>query len=73
MGKFGDADWRGFVKLFSLWFLCAALIYLGAQTLMLNNDLKKTRCLAAYYQAMTLGHPSSYCPPGCECSPWMFR
>lgn len=73
MGEFENDDWRGFLRFFSIWLGCAAIIYLGSQCITLHYDLKKSQCAAAYWKARMLGHPSSYCPTGCQCDLWMLR
>jgi hypothetical protein len=66
-----DDDWRIAVKLLALFLLSAALIYFGAQTIVLSHDLKKAHCAGAYWKAVAQGRATNYCPLGCECDPWM--
>ncbi|MBH5372830.1 hypothetical protein [Bradyrhizobium glycinis] len=71
MGKVEDADWRGFLNFFGLVALCAAAIYFGAQTILLNADLRKAECSAAYWKGRATGQSSDYKPPGCNWHPGM--
>jgi hypothetical protein len=70
-------DWRSRFKFLGsflgLMALFAAVIKLGALTLVLSSDLKKSECVAAYWKARSQGQPSMYCPPGCECDHRLLR
>jgi hypothetical protein len=67
------AHWRFALKFLGLLGLFAALIQLGATSLVLKNELKKAECRATYWKGIVQKQPSNYCPSGCECDVRMLR